>query len=474
MTNVSFAELALVEPIQRAIAALNYITPTPIQAQAIPHLLDNKDLLGCAQTGTGKTAAFALPILNTLTTNRKPVMSRHPRALVLSPTRELAVQISDSFRAYGKFLRLSHTVVYGGVSQRTQVHALNRGVDILVATPGRLMDLMNQKYINLSKVEIFVLDEADRMLDMGFIRDIRKIITTIPAERQTVFFSATMPPEIQRLADELLSDPVRVQVTPSHSTAERVEQKVMFVEKSNKSALLSELLKDESINRALVFTRTKHGADRLSMQLERLDIVSEAIHGNKSQAARSKALDKFRTGRVRVLVATDVAARGIDVDGITHVINYDLPNEPESYIHRIGRTGRAGASGVAFSFCDREERGFLRNIERLIRQRVPVESNHPYNPSRMPSGGNAEMTSQDAFGDAGPARKPQASRGRSYSNSGAKPRSPRIGEKSSSPTGPKSYSDRGERSYSDNGARRKPSFSRNSKPQGGRREQSND
>ncbi|HBF34223.1 TPA: DEAD/DEAH box helicase, partial [Candidatus Sumerlaeota bacterium] len=340
MTNVSFAELALVEPIQRAIAALNYITPTPIQAQAIPHLLDNKDLLGCAQTGTGKTAAFALPILNTLTTNRKPVMSRHPRALVLSPTRELAVQISDSFRAYGKFLRLSHTVVYGGVSQRTQVHALNRGVDILVATPGRLMDLMNQKYINLSKVEIFVLDEADRMLDMGFIRDIRKIITTIPAERQTVFFSATMPPEIQRLADELLSDPVRVQVTPSHSTAERVEQKVMFVEKSNKSALLSELLKDESINRALVFTRTKHGADRLSMQLERLDIVSEAIHGNKSQAARSKALDKFRTGRVRVLVATDVAARGIDVDGITHVINYDLPNEPESYIHRIGRTGR--------------------------------------------------------------------------------------------------------------------------------------
>ena len=414
-----------------------------------------------------------------------------PRALILSPTRELAVQISDSFRAYGKFLRLSHTVVYGGVSQRTQVHALNRGVDILVATPGRLMDLMNQKYINLSKVEIFVLDEADRMLDMGFIRDIRKIITTIPEERQTVFFSATMPPEIQRLADELLSDPVRVQVTPSHSTAERVEQKVMYVEKSNKSALLGELLKDESINRALVFTRTKHGADRLSMHLERLEIVSEAIHGNKSQAARSKALDKFRTGRVRVLVATDVAARGIDVDGITHVINYDLPNEPESYIHRIGRTGRAGASGIAFSFCDREERGFLRNIERLIRQRVPVESNHPYNPSRM-QGANGEPA-PEGFGDA-PARKPQSSRGRSYGNSGgnssSRPRSttggasPRSasgeksyssrGEKSYSSRGEKSYSSRGEKSYSDNGGeRRKPSFSRNSKPQG-RREQSND
>ena len=377
MSIVSFADLDLIDPIQRAVRAENYTTPTPIQAQAIPHLLRGRDLMGCAQTGTGKTAAFALPILQRLTNNARPLRPRSPRALILTPTRELAAQIRDSFTVYGRHLRLSRAVIYGGVRQNPQVQALSRGVDILVATPGRLLDLMSQGHLRLSSVEILVLDEADRMLDMGFIPDVRKAIAALPKKRQTLFFSATMPATVIRLARSLLANPVRVSVAPKRPTAENIEENVMFVQKEDKPALLRDLLlRDDAIGRALVFTRTKHGANKVVRRLERSRIVADAIHGNKSQAARTQALGRFRSGRVRVLVATDIAARGIDVDGITHVINYDLPNEPEVYVHRIGRTARAGASGRAISFCDHDERDYLRNIERLIRRPVPVvESN---------------------------------------------------------------------------------------------------
>ncbi|MBN1866224.1 DEAD/DEAH box helicase [Candidatus Sumerlaeota bacterium] len=375
-STVSFSDLDLIEPIQRAVRAENYTTPTPIQAQAIPHLLRGRDLMGCAQTGTGKTAAFALPILQRLTSDARPRRPRAPRALILTPTRELAAQIRESFAVYGRHLRLSHTVIYGGVGQRPQVQALSRGVDILVATPGRLHDLMGQGHLLLSKVEIFVLDEADRMLDMGFLPDVRKAIAALPKKRQSLFFSATMPAAIIDLARSLLTDPVRVSVAPRSPTADNIDERVMFVQKADKAALLRELLDDDAIARALVFTRTKHGANKVVRHLERSEIVADAIHGNKSQSARTLALDRFRSGRVRVLVATDIAARGIDVDGITHVINYDLPNEPEVYVHRIGRTARAGASGRAISFCDRDERDFLRDIERLIRRPVPVVEVH--------------------------------------------------------------------------------------------------
>ena len=376
MSTVSFTSLDLIEPIQRAVRAEKYTTPTPIQAQAIPHLLQGRDLMGCAQTGTGKTAAFALPILQRLTNDARPPRPRSPRVLILTPTRELAAQIRDSFAVYGRHLRLSHTVIYGGVGQNPQVRALSRGVDILVATPGRLLDLMNQGHLRLSNVEIFVLDEADRMLDMGFLPDVRKTIAALPRKRQTLFFSATMSAAIVNLASSLLTDPVRVSVAPRRPTAENIEENVMFVQKADKPALLRELLGDDAIGRALVFTRTKHGANKVVKHLERSRIVANAIHGNKSQSARTQALEGFRSGRVRVLVATDIASRGIDVDGITHVINYDLPNEPEVYIHRIGRTARAGASGRAISFCDREERGYLRDIERLIRRSVPVAASN--------------------------------------------------------------------------------------------------
>ncbi|MGB8276287.1 MAG: DEAD/DEAH box helicase [Alphaproteobacteria bacterium] len=383
----SFSDLHLIEPITRALRAENYTAPTPIQAQAIPHLLQGHDLLGVAQTGTGKTAAFALPILQRLAEGKRRAAPRTARALVLTPTRELAIQIGLSFRTYGRHLPLSYAVVYGGVGQNPQVQALARGIDVVIATPGRLLDLMNQGHLKLDSVEVFVLDEADRMLDMGFIRDVRKIAAKLPAGRQTLLFSATMPEAISGLAASVLKNPRRVEVTPTATTVERIRQQVRFVEKGNKRALLLEVLNDRAIERALVFTRTKHGANKLAEQLGKGGVRVDAIHGNKSQAARQKALEAFRAGKLRVLVATDIAARGIDVDGITHVINFDLPNEPESYVHRIGRTARAGANGTAISFCDAEETAFLRDIEKTIRQPVPVETGHTYHAPLIASAG---------------------------------------------------------------------------------------
>jgi ATP-dependent RNA helicase RhlE len=375
---MKFNELNLIDPLLRAVSAEGYAEPTPIQVQAIPHILASKDVVGCAQTGTGKTAAFALPILQRLTAQKSTRPAGTTRVLVLSPTRELASQIGDSFATYGRHLPLRHTVIFGGVGQQPQVTALRRGVDILVATPGRLLDLMGQGLVRLNTIEIFVLDEADRMLDMGFIHDVRKIIQMLPTKRQTLLFSATMPADIQELADQILVNPVHVEVTPQATTVEKIAQSVYFVEKNDKRALLEHLLDDKSIRRVLVFTRTKHGANKLVQQLERSSIQAEAIHGNKSQSARERALENFKTGKTRVLVATDIAARGIDVEDVTHVINYDLPNIPESYVHRIGRTARAGASGVAYSFCDFEERAYLRDVEKLIRLRVPVVYDHPW------------------------------------------------------------------------------------------------
>ena len=378
-----FQDLALVEPIRRALAEEGYAAPTPIQVQAIPHLLAGRDLLGIAQTGTGKTAAFALPMLQRLAAARRPpaasaLARRTARSLVLTPTRELALQIGDSFRAYGRHLGLRATVIFGGVGQAPQVAAMARGVDVLVATPGRLLDLIGQGHVRLDRVETFVLDEADRMLDMGFIRDVRKIVPLLPKERQTLLFSATMPPDIAQLAAAILDAPVRVEVTPPASTVELTEQAVMFVERADKRALLCTMLRDPALARVLVFTRTKHAANRLAEQLVRAGFGAEAIHGNKSQGARQRALEGFRAGAVRVLVATDIAARGIDIDAITHVVNYELPNVPETYVHRIGRTARAGARGAAISLCDTEERAYLKDIERLIGRRVPVAADHPF------------------------------------------------------------------------------------------------
>ncbi len=374
----TFDQLKLIEPILRAVRAENYSKPTEIQKRAIPHLLDGKDLLGCAQTGTGKTAAYALPILQRLNVLGQRPMARMPRALVLAPTRELAAQITQSFRTYGQHLRLAHAAVYGGVGQFPQVKALSQGVDVLVATPGRLLDLMGQGHVRFDRLEVLVLDEVDQMLDMGFIPDVRRIIAALPIRRQTLLFSATMPDAIRPLAEGILSNPVSVSVSPSATTVELVDQRVFFVERGNKRALLSELLKKVDTGRVLVFTRTKHGADRLTEQLERIQIRAEAIHARKSQSARERALRNFSDGRTRVLVATDIAARGLDIDGVTHVVNYELPNIPESYVHRIGRTARAGARGVAYSFCDSEERAFLRGIQRLIKQDVTVVKDHPY------------------------------------------------------------------------------------------------
>ncbi len=367
---MTFAELPLSPALQRAIAEEKYVTPTPIQAAAIPHILDGRDLLGCAQTGTGKTAAFALPLLHRLDAVRKPAAPTAPRALVLAPTRELAGQIGDSVRTYGRHLALRHTVIYGGVGQHPQVKALDRGVHLLVATPGRLLDLMQQRHLSLHHVEFLVLDEADRMLDMGFLPDLRRIVAALPRERQSLFFSATMPPAVAQLASTLLRDPVRVEVTPPSTTVERIEQNVMLVGSSEKRSKLRELLDDAALFQVLVFTRTKRRANDVARQLSASGVRADAIHGNKSQNARQRALQQFRSGRLRVLVATDVAARGLDVDGISHVINYDLPVEPESYVHRIGRTGRAGASGIAISFCEPAERNHLRQIERLIGVRL--------------------------------------------------------------------------------------------------------
>jgi ATP-dependent RNA helicase RhlE len=375
-----FEQLNLIEPILSALKNEGYTTPTPIQEQAIPIILEGKDLLGCAQTGTGKTAAFAIPVLQLLCKQKYTgqAIKGGIKALVLTPTRELAIQIEESFAAYGKNLGLKQLVIFGGVSQQSQTNALRHGVDILIATPGRLLDLINQRYINLKDVEFFILDEADRMLDMGFIHDVKKIITLLPAKKQTLFFSATMPAEISKLASSILHNPLKVEVTPVSSTAETIQQAVYFVEKENKKLLLTHLLQDTAIKSALVFTRTKHGADKVVKDLLRAKIGAEAIHGNKSQNARQRALTNFKSGHTRVLVATDIAARGIDVDELSHVINFELPNVPETYVHRIGRTGRAGASGIAFSFCDSEEKEFLRDIQKLISIPVPIVTDHPY------------------------------------------------------------------------------------------------
>ncbi|MDX2135800.1 MAG: DEAD/DEAH box helicase [Saprospiraceae bacterium] len=372
---MTFNDLSLIEPLQRAVAAEGYEHPTPIQAQAIPVCLQGRDLLGCAQTGTGKTAAFSLPILQNLFEAGK---KEGIRCLILTPTRELAIQIGESIAAYGRYLPLKHQVIFGGVSQHAQTQALARGPQILVATPGRLLDLMQQGFISLSNIEIFVLDEADRMLDMGFIHDVKKVIAKLPKQRQTLFFSATMPPEIAHLADSILRNPVRVEVTPPATTAEKVAQAVYFVDKQDKKRLLVHLLENPEIRSVLVFTRTKHGANKLAEFVSKSGTYAEAIHGNKSQNARQNALSNFKNGKIRVLIATDIAARGIDIDELSYVVNYELPNVPETYVHRIGRTGRAGASGIALSFCEAEELPFLKSIQKLTGQTVPVVEEHPF------------------------------------------------------------------------------------------------
>lgn len=376
---MTFENLDLIEPIRRALKDEGYTQPTPIQAQAIPPLLKGRDLLGCAQTGTGKTAAFAIPILQNLTQNLggKP-KTNNIKALILTPTRELAIQIEESFKAYGRHLPLKTLVIFGGVSQNPQTAALQKGTDILVATPGRLLDLMDQKFIHLHHLQIFVLDEADRMLDMGFVHDVKKVISRIPKVRQNLLFSATMPNEIVGLADAILQNPVKVEVTPVSSTAEAIDQEIYLVDKADKKSLLNHVLKDKEIRRALVFTRTKHGADKVVKDLDKIGVRAAAIHGNKSQNARQKALSDFKESHIRILVATDIAARGIDVEDLTHVINFELPNVPETYVHRIGRTGRAGASGRAISFCDEEEKEFLRDIQKLIGRKLPIKGEHPY------------------------------------------------------------------------------------------------
>lgn len=384
---MSFNNLQLIEPVLKALNDEGYTMPTPIQEQAIPVILHRKDLLGCAQTGTGKTAAFALPLLQLMHQEQEsnPTPRRTIKALILTPTRELAIQIGESFQAYGRHLHLRHLVIFGGVNQYNQVGALRKGIDILVATPGRLLDLMQQNHISLRDIKYFVLDEADRMLDMGFVHDVKRVIAKLPAQKQTLFFSATMPPEIQQLANMLLHNPVKVEVAPVSSTADTIQQSLYYVEKMNKKSLLAHILQDNTIETALVFARTKHGADRVARDLNKAGIKAEAIHGNKSQNARQSALNNFKTRRTRILVATDIAARGIDIDDLTHVINYDLPNIPETYVHRIGRTGRAGANGTAISFCDYEEKIFLKDIERLIKKPVPVVAGHAYDVPLMHS-----------------------------------------------------------------------------------------
>ncbi|MEA4868493.1 MAG: DEAD/DEAH box helicase [Rikenellaceae bacterium] len=383
---MTFKDLNIIEPVLEALIKEGYTTPTPIQEQAIPVLLQGRDVLGCAQTGTGKTAAFSIPIIQKLVSDRSNSFGEQSKkekkkikALILTPTRELASQIGDSFAKYGKFASLKHTVVFGGVGQRSQTDALKKGVDILVATPGRLLDLAGQGYINFSNIEFFVLDEADRMLDMGFITDIEKIIKKIPTERQTLLFSATMPMEISSLAESLLNEPVKIEVTPVSSTVDTIDQYIYFTRKENKGDLLLDILGDNFVESALIFSRTKHGADKLSRNLAKAGINADSIHGNKSQSAREKSLLNFKRKRTRVLVATDIASRGIDISQISHVINYDLPEDPETYVHRIGRTGRAGYEGTALSFCDISETGLLKSIQKLIGRDIPVIEEHSYN-----------------------------------------------------------------------------------------------
>jgi ATP-dependent RNA helicase RhlE len=374
-----FEDLNIIEPIQRALKTEGYTKATPIQAKAIPSLLEGRDLLGCAQTGTGKTAAFAIPILQGLSSEQRNLKgNRQIKALILAPTRELAIQIGDSFESYGEHLGLKTLVIFGGVSQHPQTRSLANGIDILVATPGRLLDLIDQKFVHINNIKYFVLDEADHMLDMGMIQDVRKIIKYIPNVRQTLLFSATMPTGIAKLADTLLKNPVKVEITPVSSTVDIIEQAVYYVNKNNKIHLLVELLKNKSIVSALVFSRTKHGADKIVKALEKAGLQSQAIHGNKSQNVRQLALNNFKEGKIRILVATDIAARGIDVDELSHVVNFDLPEVPETYVHRIGRTGRAGLGGIAISFCNQEEKPLLRGIEKLISKSLPVVEDHSF------------------------------------------------------------------------------------------------
>ena len=388
---VSFNNLQLIEPLLKALQQEGYSKPTPVQEQAIPMILQGRDLLGCAQTGTGKTAAFAIPLLQLVHLKKHiddrqttgHLQKRGIQTLILTPTRELAIQVEESLRTYGRFLDLKHLVIFGGVSQFNQVNALRRGVDILVATPGRLLDLLNQRHISLHEIKFFVLDEADRMLDMGFVHDVKRIISKLPVQKQTLFFSATMPAEIKQLANVLLKNPFKVEVTPVSSTVDTIQQSLYYVEKRNKKLLLAHLLSDTTIGTALVFTKTKHGADRIARDLNRNKTSAEAIHGGKSQNERQKALNNFKTRRTRVLVATDIAARGIDIDELTHVINFDLPDIPETYVHRIGRTGRAGASGIAISFCDYEEKINLAEIHKLIAKKIAVVKDHPYDVALM-------------------------------------------------------------------------------------------
>ena len=402
--STNFKELGLIEPILLALFEEGYTTPTPIQAESIPIILDGKDLLGCAQTGTGKTAAFTLPIIQLLLQHKPAEKRKKIRTLIVTPTRELAIQIAENFEAYGRHTPLNCTVIFGGVGQGPQVTALRNGVDVVIATPGRLLDLMNQGHLSLRDVEFFVLDEADRMLDMGFVHDIKKLLAVLPKKRQSLFFSATMPSEIVSLANAILNKPSSVSVTPVSSTVEIIEQSVYFVDKANKNSLLMELLKDQNIKNVLVFTRTKHGADKVVNLLVKNNVSAEAIHGNKSQNARQRALSNFKDQSTRVLVATDIAARGIDVDELAHVINFEIPNIPETYVHRIGRTGRAGASGAAYSFCDYEEKVFLKDIEKLIGKTIPVIESHPYPMQQF----HANKTSNDAGWG-----KPNNTRGRS-------------------------------------------------------------
>ncbi|OGV58005.1 MAG: DEAD/DEAH box helicase [Lentisphaerae bacterium RIFOXYA12_FULL_48_11] len=398
---------ALIAPIQRAVSEEGYSTPTPIQQKTIPGVLAGRDILGCAQTGTGKTAAFTLPILQYLTEHKRQLSPRTPRVLILAPTRELAAQIGESISTYGRHMHVKHTVIFGGVGQFPQVQALAQGVDILVATPGRLLDLMNQRHVRLGGIEVFVLDEADRMLDMGFIHDIRKVIAVLPSKRQSLFFSATLTKEALELARTMVHDAIHITITPEEPTVEKIKQRVMFVEKRDKDPLLVDLLRDPKIDKVLVFTRMKHLANKVVDGLKRSGIAAAAIHADKSQTDRTRALAGFKAGKVRVLVATDIAARGIDVDKITHVINYSLPNEPETYVHRIGRTARAGEEGDAISFCCAEDRDFLRDIERVIKKQIPADTSHKYHSeaSRNATGAAARPAPRQQQG-----RRPQGHR----------------------------------------------------------------
>jgi ATP-dependent RNA helicase RhlE len=403
VTNSTFASLGLSEPLLRALASENYTTPTPIQVRAIPALLAGRDLLGIAQTGTGKTAAFGLPLLQHLAANKARADHRGTRALILAPTRELAIQIDTSLRTYGRHLGFRHAVILGGVNQNPQVNAMKQGVDILVATPGRLLDLVKQQHVRLDGVTTLVVDEADRMLDMGFIKDVRRIVAMLPRKRQSMLFSATMPDDVVKLVGDMLHQPERIEVSPPTKTADKIDQRVIHIDQKDKRALLAHLLRDDNLKRVIVFTRTKHVANRVSDHLEKAGFSADAIHGNKSQNARQRALANFKSGDVRVLVATDIAARGVDVDDITHVINFELPNEPESYVHRIGRTARAGSEGIAISFCDPSERAYLRDIERLVRRQIVVVTHDLPAGSLAPANANEE-------------RRPQRPKERNYKN----------------------------------------------------------